>query len=207
MKKVKQILLVHSGWFHPTFLARWYFKRILKETPGYCLTTVDSLESAAQLEFENFQAVVVYLHKEKVSLKVLNKFSSYISKGGGLVGVHSATASFKEEDLWFQIMGGRFSGHGPIEAIHYQKSKASEPSFRDESDFWVVDELYRHDLQPGVQPIYEADYEGEKQPMVWIYKYGEGRVFYACPGHKAAVFRNPVYRSVLKKGLDWVCSR
>jgi type 1 glutamine amidotransferase len=135
----------------------------------------------------------------------LCKLRTFVSNGGGLLGVHSVTASFKGNEQWFELIGGRFAGHGPVEQIHYQKCEGGDAAFEDVSDFWVRDELYRHELQPGVQAVYEADFEGEAQPMIWTYAFGTGRVFYACPGHKAAVFQNPVYRQVLMKGVDWAC--
>jgi type 1 glutamine amidotransferase len=118
--------------------------------------------------------------------------------------VHSATASFKETLPYFEILGGRFIGHGPVESFAVRPVGKSQV-FVGIPGFTVKDELYLHECQPGISIHFETAYQGVQAPIVWTYPYGQGRVCYAVPGHRAGTMFNPVYQKILRRGLEWVC--
>ena len=119
------------------------------------------------------------------------------------MAIHSATASYKEQDAFTDILGGKFRDHGPVE--HFTVSPLDPPGelFRGIPAFTVKDELYIHDLQPDIKTHFTTQHEGQTVPIVWTRQHGQGRVCYACPGHRAASLRVPEYRRVLERGLAW----
>jgi len=102
-------------------------------------------------------------------------------------------------------LGGRFSGHGPVEAFDIRPASAENEVWGGIEPFTVEDELYLHDLQPDIQVHFTAQYDGEAQPMVWTRTLGNGRVCYVCPGHHAETMKQPEMEEILKRGLKWVC--
>ncbi|MFN2304491.1 MAG: ThuA domain-containing protein, partial [Anaerolineales bacterium] len=76
--------------------------------------------------------------------------------------------------------------------------------FGDISEFQVIDELYLHDLQPDIDVHFSALYKGQKIPTVWTRLHGEGRICYACPGHRSASMRVPGYQLLLSRALTWI---
>jgi len=201
---MKKILLVTDGVFHPPLTARIALQKTLAKLDGFEFQHVRSMEKLPS-ELSVFSALVLYMHHKKISDGALETLGGFVSNGGGILGVHTATASFKQQMQYFEILGGRFAGHGPIE--RFEVSRVNDEIFGDIEDFVVKDELYIHELQQGIETHYTAKHEGEDVPVVWTYQYGRGRVCYAVPGHTTATMRNETYQKILQRGLAWVCGR
>jgi type 1 glutamine amidotransferase len=156
-------------------------------------------------DLSGFFALVVYIHHKIISDGALKTFDAFVSNGGGILGVHTATASFKQQRHYFEILGGRFTGHGPVETFEVRPVSESN-IFAGIPAFTVKDELYIHEFQPGNDVHFTANHEGQDVPAVWTRQYGKGRVCYTVPGHTTASMRNKTYQKVLQRGLTWVCN-
>lgn len=211
---MKKVLLVTDGIFHPPYLARKVLHRTLASSPppdgeglgvrgGFKFRHTRSMENLPG-DLNDFSAMVIYLHHQKISRKALSALDEFVYGGGGILGVHTATAAFKKQPHYFEILGGRFIGHGPVEPFEVKPVAGSE-MFAGIPAFTVRDELYIHDLQPGIRAHFTATHEGEEVPIVWTYSYGQGRVCYAVPGHRTETMRNETYQRILQEGLRWVC--
>ena len=197
------ILLVASGFFHPPFAAVQRLRSLLRAS-SFRLVHVSSMDHLAGMDLSPFAALVLYFHQKRISDAALAAFDGFVANGGGLLALHAATASFKGTPRYFEILGGRFTGHGPVEEVTLTPAP-DDPIFGGIPAFSITDELYLHELQAGVRPHFTAPHGGEEVPLVWTYRYGHGRVCYACPGHRTAALKNPHYQKVLMRGLEWVC--
>ena len=200
------ILLVTAGIYHPPILGRYRLRRCLETLGGFVFQRCRTLEALSELDLNKYRAMVLYYHHKSISDSALETLDRFVSSGGGLLAVHSATASFQNRPAYFKILGGRFSGHGPVESFQVLPNSAESEIFGAIPGFTVRDELYLHELEPGIQSHYYAEYQGERAPMVWTYQYGAGKVCYACPGHLAKTLTQPEYLEILKQGLKWVCN-
>jgi uncharacterized protein len=200
---MKKVLLVTDGIFHPPFLARKALHTTLAGLNGFAFEHIRSMEKLP-VNLKDYSALVIYLHHQKLSNEALDALDGFVSNGGGVLGVHTATAAFKKQPHYFEILGGQFSGHGPIEPFEVKPVPESE-IFAGIPAFTVKDELYIHGLQPGITPHFTATHKGQEVPIVWTYHYGQGRVCYAVPGHRTETMRNETYQKVLNRGLVWVC--
>jgi type 1 glutamine amidotransferase len=201
---MKNILLISDGFFHPPFRARRMLRSLLAEMDDFSFRHTRSLEKLPEMDLEQIHALVIYVHHKTISGRALAILDSYVQRGGGVLGIHTATASFKDCAHYFEILGGRFSGHGPVAPFDVQPVAGRNEPFEDIPGFTVKDELYLHELQPGIRTHFTALHEGKPVPVVWTYPYGKGRVCYAVPGHLADAFRQKAYRQILKRGLAWV---
>jgi type 1 glutamine amidotransferase len=199
---MKKVLLVTDGYIHPLLLARKALHKALAELDGYEFQHVRSMERLPQ-SLNTFLAMVIYIHHKQISETALAALDTFVSNGGGILGVHTATASFKQQMHYFEILGGRFTGHG--EVGDFEVKRVRDDIFGDIGDFIVKDELYIHELQPRIDIHFTAKHEDQDVPVVWTYKYGDGRVCYAVPGHTTATMRNKTYHQILRRGLAWVC--
>jgi uncharacterized protein len=168
-----------------------------------------------------------------VSGSVLNEqqqqaLKTWISAGGGWVGVHGSGGDPKYHWPWYvdTLIGAQFIGH------------TMKPQFQDADLLpgdgggdlvshlpprWNVaqEEWYAFDQNPRdkgyeiVLTIDEDSYstagetffggdrmEGE-HPMAWRHEIGEGRAFYSSIGHTAATYEIPEYRELWRKALLW----
>jgi type 1 glutamine amidotransferase len=201
---MKKILLVTDGLFHPPLTARTALRRLLEEPDSYRFKHIHSLEKLPA-DLTSYAAIVIYIHHKKISEAALEKLDLFVAAGGGVLGVHSATASFKQAPQYFEILGGRFIGHGPVEKFTVKPVDQSEV-FSGIPAFDVFDELYLHEFQPDIEVHFTAHYKGEDVPAVWTYTFGKGRVCYAAPGHRTASLKNETYQKLLRQGLKWVTS-
>jgi len=200
---MQNILLVTSGFFHPPYSGRQALVEALRQD-GYTLRHVRSLE-ALPADTGQYAAMVLYYHGKRLSDGALARLDSFVSGGGGLLALHSATASFKDSPRYSEILGGRFTGHGPVESFEVRARRYD--IFRGIEPFTIRDELYLHEMQPGVDVHFTASQGGNETPAVWTLHHGKGRVCYAVPGHRSESLRHPSVQEILRRGLDWACGR
>jgi type 1 glutamine amidotransferase len=201
---MKNILLVTDGFVHPPYGGRRALHRALAQLEGYSFRHARSL-GQLPVDVDSYAALVLYYHHKIISAAALDRLDSFVKNGGGVLAIHSATASFKDQPHYFDIIGGRFTGHGPVENFEVQQVKGDV--FGEIGDFIVKDELYLHELHPGIDVHFEAQHAGQAVPVVWTYRYGQGKVCYAVPGHTAESMKHPAMQEILRRGLQWVCPR
>ena len=202
---MKKVLLISSGSFHPPYLGRLALRQALVEMDGFEFRQIPSLEKLPG-DLGLHSAIVLYIHQKTISDTALNALDEFVSNGGGLLGIHSATASFKQQPRYFEILGGQFTGHGKVEPFEIYPTAGSE-IFAGIPNFTVKDELYLHDLQPGITVQFTAEHAGQVVPIVWTYRHGQGRVCYAVPGHRSGSLQHKTYQQVLRRGLAWVSGK
>ena len=201
---MENVLLVTDGFVHPPLSARRALHKLVEQSP-FTIQHTHSMEKLPR-GLEKFSAMILYFHHKSISEVPLARLDEFVSDGGGVLGIHTATASFKNQLPYFEILGGRFTSHGPIETIHIKPVAESE-IFAGIPAFTIKDELYIHELQPGIEAHFTTTSQGEQIPAVWTYHYGKGRVCYAMPGHRTETMWNPIYQEVLQRGLNWVCGK
>lgn len=186
--------------------------------PGYRFRRVSTLEALPELSLDSVRAIVLYLHTETISPGALERLEAFVSEGGGLLAVHAASASFMGEERYFDILGGRFVEHGPIEMFEVRPvapgpDAPQDEVFRDIPAFSVKDELYRHEYDPDNTIHFYTLVGDEREPVVWTRtvpsggsgQAGPGRVCYFSLGHTLSSMRHPQVWQILQRGLAWVC--
>lgn len=199
----RSVLLVTDGIVHPSLAGRWALNRALRAVPGLCFEQVHSLENLPA-DVERFAALVLYFHHKTLSSSALARLDGHVRQGGGILALHSATASFKDCLPYFEILGGRFIGHGKVEP--FEMVNRGGGAFDDLPNFTMTDELYLHDLSADIQIHFTARHAGQEVPVVWTRHYERGKVCYAGPGHTAGSMNHPVYQDLLRRGLAWVAA-
>jgi len=199
------ILLVSAGIVHPPKMGRFWLRRGLESLPDTVFRRVQSLEALAEFPSDEFDGIVLYMHQERVSIPALDRLEEFVREGGGLLALHSASASFKEQPGYFDILGGRFVDHGPVEPFLVRPTPVAEGIFGEVDAFSVRDELYRHEFEPENAIHFYTMVDGEREPVVWTRRFGAGRVCYCSLGHTGGSMRHPAVRRIVRQGLVWAC--
>jgi type 1 glutamine amidotransferase len=131
----------------------------------------------------------------------------FVKGGGALAGVH-ATDAFKKSDVYWRLMGGRFSGHGGGKfwmRIEDKKHPVTAPM----EDFEISDETYRNKYHPDfkLQSLGHMDRGEEQQSMIWVQTHGKGRIFNTTLGHGKPAWTNPHFQRLVVRGLYWAAGR
>lgn len=149
------------------------------------------------------------------------KLLDWISAGGGFVGFHSATDSFRmpndkeKKDPYIEMLGGEFITHG---AQQKAKMKVASPKFPEVENlgdgFDMMEEwyaMYKFGKDLHVVLVQETAgmtgdmYQRPPFPATWAKMFGKGRVFYTSMGHREDVWTNKEhFQTVVLGGFSWV---
>ena len=135
---------------------------------------------------------------------------AYVRGGGGFFGLHTASASFRANAGYHEMLNGMFDGHSPYMEFSVTVTDGDHPITRGLDTFTVHDELhyFAHDAARS-QRLMEA-YDpttGATYAMALHHRYGEGRVFYFALGHDAGAHDHPAFRTVIRRGVQWTAGR
>jgi len=197
------ILLVSDGLIHPSVPARFWLRRALLALPRYPFHRASSLEALPDLPPGSFRAIVLYVHHTTITPEALDALEDFLRAGGGLLALHSASASFKDEPRFHDLLGGRFVEHGPVEEFVVEPAAPADEVFGPLPAFSVQDELYRHEYDPANLIHFYTAVDDQREPVVWTRRQGRGRVCYCALGHTASAMRQSQVHYILQRGLVW----
>ncbi|RPI35061.1 MAG: hypothetical protein EHM70_00840 [Chloroflexota bacterium] len=140
-------------------------KRLLRGMAGYAVRRSASLEIFPQLDITTVQAVVLYIHQKTISPAALEALDRFVNSGGGVVGIHSATASFRKSPHYFEILGGQFTKHGAVEPFEVVPASGENGPFDGIGSFIIRDEIYIHDLQAGIHTHFHTIVDDKSIPV------------------------------------------
>ena len=151
-------------------------------------------------------------------------FRHFIEAGGGFVGIHSASGSERQWDYFAQVLGGRFVGHPVLQTfvVHVADPRSSLVK-NVPHDFDWTDECYFLDhLSPGLHILFTTDRKALRGldqfhvdvsqfpnplPLAWYQKFDGGREFYLALGHREEEYSDPIFLSILTRGILWTMKR
>ena len=152
----------------------------------------------------------------KASLK------AFVEGGKGLIGVHSATDTYKGWKDFNAMMGGAFVSHPWHKKVPVKVVDPKSPinAVFDGKDFEITDEIYmfrddtakaadrRFLLVMDIEKMDKKDQDGGKRkdgtyPISWISTFGKGRTFYCSLGHREEIFWNPTILKHYLAGIQY----
>jgi type 1 glutamine amidotransferase len=144
-------------------------------------------------------------------------FERFIQRGGGFVGVHSATDTEYDWPWYGQLVGAYFKTHPRVQEAKVNVVDRKFIATKCLPAVWTrTDEWYDFRAPPAkdvtiLATIDESSYQGGGMgafhPMSWYHKVGNGRAFYTELGHTNESFQDPLYRSHLTGGIIWALTR
>jgi type 1 glutamine amidotransferase len=148
-------------------------------------------------------------------------FQRYIRAGGGFVGIHSATGSERKWAWYWQLIGGTFAWHHPLQSFtikivdkgHPSTSFFEKDTWEWEDEFYTVKErvkdvrvLLAGDMaslkKPGKPPAGLEDLP-DPYPLAWCREFEGGRSWYTALGHKKEHYQDPLFVKHLLGGIQW----
>ncbi len=150
-------------------------------------------------------------------------FTEAVKGGKGLAVYHHASAAFvgdKEFDKEFEkvIAGGwrKQGNHGKMHEFTVTPRK-KHPITEGLAEFkHGRDELYQNSLiLPGSEVLVTAYSEkskdpkntGKHEPVIWVARYGEGRVYHNALGHDVEAMRSSEgFAALMVRGVEWAAT-
>ena len=151
--------------------------------------------------------------KEEVGTTIAPLRSIHFWCGGGVVYIHWAVDGRGQQDemakrIGLSALGGSIKyRHGPLK-IDFSPG-AGHPIARNFDTIHWIDESY-WSLSGDPQRINllgTSAEDGQPQSQFWTLEHGRGRVFVSIPGHYSWTFDDPVFRTLLLRGIAWAGHR
>jgi type 1 glutamine amidotransferase len=190
---------------------------LIKQLGGDHHFDVDASEDAAvftDANLGNYQ-VVIFLSTTGKILDDSQKsaLERYIKKGGGFVGVHSATDTEYDWPWYGGLVGAYFKSHPAIQKATIKVEDRTDPSTSFLSPAWErTDEWYNFRTSPRGQvhvlasldeSTYKGGTMGADHPVAWCQSYDGGRSWYTELGHTKESYSEPEYQRHLLGGIEF----
>ena len=204
---IRSVVFCSTGFVHPGLLARERAYCALRFAatragggPGVEEPAVRhwrGLRGLSRALVSDADLVVVYIHRRRRSEGIVERAERYVERGGRLLALHAATASFRGSERWSRLLGGRFLDHGPVgRRVLSREPALADPSERLPRRIELYDEAYRHERSVPIDVWYRWD---DDEPAAWT-RGGAGAaptVAYLAAGHRGRVWAHPDVRAVL----------
>lgn len=137
----------------------------------------------------------------------------YVASGHGLVAFHFACSSFQDWGEYQELIGRTWKqgvgGHGPRGKFVVNIVKHDHPITKGISDFEMDDELYSKlsgDADIEVLATADSAWSKKVEPMIFVKKYGQGRVVQNVLGHDVRARENETYKTLFRRGVEWAAT-
>lgn len=205
----KKVLMMIGGMYHPWEPCAEIFKSFVEASGRYVVEVTQDRSALKASHLRRFDAVAVYAQGGKLTKEQESGLTGFVRDGGAFVGLHSATAAWKENDTYIEMIGGVFAGHGPVMGFPIHITDSDHLITQRIRDFRVMDELYLLDkFDPQqVHLLATTQWRGKTVPMAYTKTFGKGRVYYLAPGHDERTFNQLEFQKMALRGLDWTLGR
>ncbi|HUE72181.1 MAG TPA: ThuA domain-containing protein, partial [Pirellulaceae bacterium] len=211
-KKLKELKLVlvagpkdHGENEHdyPDWQKRW--NKLFSLAPNVKVETAEVWPSAEQLKTAD--VLVWYSANPGWSPEKAKEIDDFQARGGGMVYLHFAVNGQRAPDQLAERIGlawgpSRFR-HGALDLAFQTESK--HPIVRNFTKAHFVDESYWNLVgDPSkITLLASGDEDGMPRPLLWTYERGKGRVFVSILGHYSWTFDDPLFRTLIFRGIAW----
>jgi type 1 glutamine amidotransferase len=211
-------LFLYGGWpgHRPYDVADW--ARPLMTDLGF---DVDEINDPHRLEEDltGYDVIVIGWTQatttEDLSEKAEARLHEAVKGGTGLAGWHGMAASFRSSLQFSLIAGASFLEHPGGEGVPVPYTidviDREHPVTRGVESFEIASEQYYMHVDPSVHVLGTTTFTGEHfpwldgvvMPAAYVHRWGEGRVFYASPGHVPDELQIPDAERLIRQGLAW----
>jgi type 1 glutamine amidotransferase len=199
-------------------------------TGWFTVEATEDAELAISTESLANYATVVFLQTSGDFLTPgqLDALRKYVENGGGFVGIHCAAAGMLNDKWYGQLVGAHFVNHPEpqngrvkmVDSEHFIAKQDNIPSEwkaeNTDTEWTWFDEWYNftHDPSGSVHLLLTADGNsftggtmGNRHPIAWYQKLGQGRSFYTALGHFDAAYSDKRFMGQILNAILWTARR
>lgn len=146
-------------------------------------------------------------------------FLGAVRGGKGLVVYHHTSSAFLEWLEFERCIAGGWRGqgyHGPKHVFEVKIQKPDHPITKGlpRSFTHEIDELYQNSVMFPENVVLAAAYSdpnkpegtGLDEPMLWVKRYGRGRVFVNALGHDTEAMKGLGFQTLMIRGIEWAAT-
>jgi type 1 glutamine amidotransferase len=180
--------------------------------------TEDSLQFSSYKKLKQYDAIVFLLTTGNIlGDEEESAFKKYIHKGGGFVGIHTATDTELDWGWYINMVGTKFKSHPKQQQAKFVVVDSTHPSTKHLPQQWPrFDELYNYTdtLSPNIHVLIEVDEAsytggtmGRHHPMAWWQHFEGGRIFQTSLGHTDDSYKEEKFLQHIKGAILWAANK
>lgn len=208
-----KILLINDDQWHPGKVSDEGVKPL--EAQGFEFDTMNDGARFLATDLNQYP-VILYVKSDNrtgsdktkwVTEEVRNALTGYVQSGGGLVAIHSGTASYSEMEDMHKLLGGLFMTHPAQLPVTFVPA-AGHPVTDGVQAFTEMDEHYFMNMaDEPVDVFLTGTSRHGTLPAGWARAEGRGRVCVLTPGHNLEVWLSPNFQRLLGNALNWCAGK
>lgn len=206
----KKALIVQGGWegHKPAEVADILAEQLLG--CGFEVTIADTLDAYRNPRLGELDLIVPNWTMGSIEQAQLQPLLKAVASGVGLAGLHGGMCdSFRNETEYQFMTGGQWVAHPGDDGVTYTVhiDGAPHPITEGIPDFQVTTEQYYMHVDPGNTVLATTRFDAVVMPVVWIKRWGRGRVFYCSLGHTPEIVRLLPVLELMRRGMVWAAER
>jgi type 1 glutamine amidotransferase len=211
-------LYLHGGWpgHRPHEVAEW-----AHGVMGELGFEVDAIQDPHLFDqdLRRYDLIVIgwtqAMTTEDLTEAVERRLHEAVLAGTGLAGWHGMAASFRSSLQFSLLAGASFLEHpgGEGVPVPYTIKIVDRDHLVTEGvdDIEIASEQYYMHIDPSAHVLATSTFSGEHfpwlegvvMPAAYVRQWGDGRVFYATPGHDPSELQIPPVERLIRQGLSW----
>jgi len=204
------VLFVTGGGSHDFEVARFIFRRMFNISGRFTVTEVRLTEAGvgefADLSPESIDVVLLCTQGGTLTHEQESGLICFVEAGGGLVGIHGASDSFRDNELYHKLLGSKFVTHCPgvfdFRVRFTDEARRSDhPIAMRKDDFLIRDEHYVVEPKADFDTFAVSHLRGQDVPMGYLRRQGKGTVIYLANGHHADALENRHFLHMVRRSL------
>ena len=179
---------------------------------GFAVDATEDATVFADAQLSAYDAIVFALTTGDVlDAAQQEALQRYVRRGGGFVGIHSASDTEHGWSWYGELVGAFFVRHPAVASATVDVADGVHPSTRGLPARWTrVDEWYEFDRNPRdrvhvLATVDEATYAGgtmgADHPIAWCRFFDGGRTWYTAMGHTSESYADPLFLEHLLGGI------
>lgn len=223
---VRVLFVLGSPPFHDIRKLPPILEKAMQNVGGFAITRLEPpadrppsdaahLARLADIKRSDYDVLVFYTSGYDLDGAQEHALQKFVEDGGGIVGIHGASLTFKKSDVWYRLLGARFTDHMPgTHKLNIVIVDPNHPITAGIGPFTIVDEEYKHVFADDNRHVLARFRErpwGSNQKanmdIAWTREIGKGRVFYCGLGHDKQAWQNPEWQKLIIQGILWAAGR
>jgi len=199
------VLIIYGGRSHDFDWSTGELVAMLEARRSARCRTVEGPDGLSDANLDWSDVVVINHQGGELSEDRAAALETFVRAGGGLLGIHSATASFRNSERYLRLIGCELQEHGPVSPIRIHLSdKTHQITAAVEDEFVICDEIYHSKVYGRATVLATANWQSRSCPVITINEFGTGRVCWNALGHDRRAWQQWEFRTLLMRCIDWV---
>jgi type 1 glutamine amidotransferase len=211
------VVTATAGFRHDSIPAAVSTLRSLAVASGeFTVTATEDLSMLSAATLAAHDVVMFALTTGELSLSGAQKSAliDFVDRGGGFVGVHSASDTLYDWPDYGRLVGAYFRDHPWTQQGTVVVEDQSHPATAGlGGQFSIREEFYtfRDDPRPRVQVLLRLDAGSVAAtgdyPLAWSQAFGGGRSYYNALGHFSETWSDPRFQRQIAGAIRWTARR